>query len=94
MNTIRQLISTLSKRSFSTKTFITKNIDLYNRPETIIKNTSQNKSKIEEGFKGINSIGIIGWGSQAPAQTLNIIDSLKDKFFRDIYAERNLYLSR
>ena len=80
MNTIRQLTSTLSKRSFSTKTFITKNIDLYNRPETIIKNTSQNKSKIEQGFKGINSIGIIGWGSQAPAQTLNIIDSLKDTY--------------
>jgi len=88
MNTIRHIIlkrpiimkKPITGRPFGTNTFITNQIVLNNRTETIIKNSIINKSKIEEGFKDIQSIGIIGWGSQASAQTLNIIDSLKDTY--------------
>lgn len=31
---------------------------------------------LPEAFKGIKQIGVIGWGSQAPAQAQNLRDSL------------------
>jgi len=77
---LSQLSKTITRRQFSTNVFTTKTLDLYNREESVIKNNIKNKSKIEEGFKGVNTIGIIGWGSQAPAQALNLRDSLKDTY--------------
>ena len=40
---------------------------------------ANNKSRwlLKDYFKGIEKIGIIGWGSQAPAQAQNLRDSLK-----------------
>lgn len=35
-------------------------------------------SKLPEAFKGIKQIGVIGWGSQAPAQAQNLKDSLAE----------------
>ena len=56
---LSQLTKTITKRQFSTNVFTTKTLNLYNREESVIKNNIKNKSKIEEGFKGINTIGII-----------------------------------
>jgi len=67
-------------RYINTNVFNTQTIHLYNREEEIVKNTKKNKDNIELGFKGVNSIGVIGWGSQAPAQALNIRDSLKNTY--------------
>ena len=77
---LSQLTKTITRRQFSTNVFTTKTLELYNHQESVIKNDVKNKGKIEEGFKGINNIGIIGWGSQAPAQALNLRDSLKDTY--------------
>ena len=35
-------------------------------------------SKLPEAFKGIKQIGVIGWGSQAPAQAQNLRESLAE----------------
>ena len=35
-------------------------------------------SKLPEAFKGIKSVGVIGWGSQAPAQAQNLRDSFAE----------------
>ncbi len=36
----------------------------------------------------------LGPEMKSTGEAIRFIDSLKDKFFRDIYAERNLYLSK
>jgi ketol-acid reductoisomerase len=33
--------------------------------------------QLKEAFKGIKKVGVIGWGSQAPAQAQNLIDSFE-----------------
>lgn len=33
--------------------------------------------KLKQAFAGIKSIGVIGWGSQAPAQAQNLRDSME-----------------
>ena len=35
-------------------------------------------SKLPEAFKGIKQVGVIGWGSQAPAQAQNLRDSFAE----------------
>lgn len=35
-------------------------------------------SKLPEAFKGIKTVGVIGWGSQAPAQAQNLRDSFAE----------------
>ena len=35
-------------------------------------------SKLPEAFKNIKSVGVIGWGSQAPAQAQNLKDSFAE----------------
>ena len=34
--------------------------------------------QLESSFEGVSTIGVIGWGSQAPAQSLNIRESLEE----------------
>lgn len=40
--------------------------------------------KLPEAFRGIKQIGVIGWGSQAPAQAQNIKDSLEAAGMNDV----------
>ncbi len=35
-------------------------------------------NKLPEAWANIKSVGVIGWGSQAPAQSQNIRDTLKE----------------
>ncbi len=35
-------------------------------------------SLLPKAFEGIKSVGVIGWGSQAPAQAQNLRDSFKE----------------
>ena len=44
--------------------------------ESIYVANDKSKWLLKDYFKGINKIGIIGWGSQAPAQAQNLRDSL------------------
>ena len=39
---------------------------------------------LPEAFKGIKNIGVIGWGSQAPAQAQNLKDSLEFAGMKDV----------
>jgi len=65
-------------RGFSTNIFNTETINLNNKNEVIVKGGKYLHPVLKYGFKDINQIGIIGWGSQAPSQALNLRDSLKD----------------
>jgi len=46
--------------------------------ETIVKGGRDLIPLLPAAFEGIKNIGVIGWGSQAPAQAQNLADSLKE----------------
>jgi hypothetical protein len=45
--------------------------------EYIIRGGRDKLPKLKQAFSGIKTIGVIGWGSQAPAQAQNLRDSLE-----------------
>jgi len=48
------------------------------RTEVIYRGGRDKFAKLPEAFKGISTIGVIGWGSQAPAQAQNLRDSFAE----------------
>lgn len=61
----------------STDIFSPETIDLSGTQEQIVRGGRDLFEKLPEAFKGIETIGVIGWGSQAPAQAQNLRDSLE-----------------
>ncbi len=61
---------------FATKTFRKEPLRLLDKPEGIVRGGRHLFEKLPEAFEGINQIGVIGWGSQGPAQAQNLRDSL------------------
>lgn len=63
---------------FDTKVFKKEKITLSGRDEYIVRGGRDLFPLLPEAFKGIKQIGVIGWGSQAPAQAQNLRDSLAE----------------
>ena len=61
-----------------TKIFEKELVDVAGEGEYIVRGGRHLFEKLPEALKGINTIGVIGWGSQAPAQGQNFRDSLKE----------------
>lgn len=53
-------------------------VDFAGTKETIVKGGRNLFPLLPKAFEGIKRIGVIGWGSQAPAQAQNLRDSLKE----------------
>ncbi|CAM9207841.1 unnamed protein product [Chrysoparadoxa australica] len=64
--------------SFDTKVFTKQAIDLAGTKEEIVKGGRDLFPLLPKAFEGIKKIGVIGWGSQAPAQAQNLRDSLAE----------------
>ena len=62
--------------NFNSKVFKKEKVNFGGQDEYIVRGGRDLFSKLPEAFDGIKQIGIIGWGSQAPAQAQNIRDSL------------------
>jgi len=62
--------------SFTSKVFDVETIDLEGHKEQIVKGGRHLFSLLPQAFAGIKQIGVIGWGSQGPAQSQNLRDSL------------------
>jgi ketol-acid reductoisomerase len=58
--------------------FETQAVQLAEKTETIVKGGRDLFEKLPKAFEGIKQIGVIGWGSQAPAQAQNLRDSLNE----------------
>eukprot|EP00921_Rhytidocystis_pertsovi_P001686 GHVQ01002871.1.p1 GENE.GHVQ01002871.1~~GHVQ01002871.1.p1 ORF type:complete len:606 (+),score=104.22 GHVQ01002871.1:333-2150(+) len=67
---------------FETNIFKKEKIKLADREEHVVRGSRDLFSKLPEAFTGIKQIGVIGWGSQAPAQAQNLRDSLKGSNIR------------
>mmetsp|Transcript_34561 Transcript_34561/g.87391 ORF Transcript_34561/g.87391 Transcript_34561/m.87391 type:complete len:555 (-) Transcript_34561:523-2187(-) len=63
---------------FNTKVFNKELVKFANMEEYIIRGGRDKFPKLKEAFSNIKQVGVIGWGSQAPAQAQNLRDSIKE----------------
>ncbi|XP_020596446.1 ketol-acid reductoisomerase, chloroplastic isoform X2 [Phalaenopsis equestris] len=61
---------------FETSVFKKEKVNLAGHEEFIVRGGRDLFSLLPDAFKGIKQIGVIGWGSQGPAQAQNLRDSL------------------
>ncbi|RZC69022.1 hypothetical protein C5167_032097 [Papaver somniferum] len=66
----------LTTLDFETSVFNKEKVTLAGNDEYIVKGGRDLFHLLPEAFKGIKQIGVIGWGSQGPAQAQNLRDSL------------------
>ena len=62
---------------FTSNVFETETIQLADTRETIVRGGRDKFALLSKAFDGIRQIGVIGWGSQGPAQAQNLRDSLE-----------------
>jgi ketol-acid reductoisomerase len=62
---------------FTSDIFDTETIELAGTKETIVRGGRDRFGLLPKAFAGIEQIGVIGWGSQGPAQAQNLRDSLE-----------------
>uniref|UniRef100_A0A0D6QTV5 Ketol-acid reductoisomerase, chloroplastic n=1 Tax=Araucaria cunninghamii TaxID=56994 RepID=A0A0D6QTV5_ARACU len=70
------IIKTGSSLDFHTEVFTKEKVTLAGQDEYIVRGGRDLFKLLPEAFKGIKQIGVIGWGSQGPAQAQNLRDSL------------------
>ncbi|KAK8479850.1 hypothetical protein V6N13_092816 [Hibiscus sabdariffa] len=63
---------------FDTSVFQKEKISLAGHDEFIVRGGRHLFPLLDDAFKGIKQIGVIGWGSQGPAQAQNLRDSLAE----------------
>ena len=69
---LRRQIACSAVLELDTKVFQKEKISFAGRAEFIYRGGRDKFSLLPEAWKGIKKIGVIGWGSQAPAQAQNI----------------------
>ncbi|KAL8461124.1 hypothetical protein ACS0TY_032555 [Phlomoides rotata] len=63
---------------FETSVFTKEKVNLAGHDEFIVRGGRNLFKLLPDAFKGIKQIGVIGWGSQGPAQAQNLKDSLAE----------------
>lgn len=63
---------------FNAKVFKKELVKFADSEEYIVRGGRDKYPLLKDAFKGIGQVGVIGWGSQAPAQAQNLRDSLKE----------------
>jgi len=66
------------KMAFSSNVFTPQEVTFADTTEVIVKGGRDLFPLLPKAFEGIEKIGVIGWGSQAPAQAQNLRDSLNE----------------
>ena len=70
--------SSTALAGFTSNVFSPVDVKLADTTETIVKGGRDLFPLLPKAFEGIERIGVIGWGSQAPAQAQNLRDSLNE----------------
>jgi len=68
----------IRQMSFTSEIFEPKEFTLADTKEVFLKGGRDLFPLLPKAFEGIERVGVIGWGSQAPAQAQNLQDSLKE----------------
>ncbi len=63
---------------FQTKVFEKELVKFASSEEYIVRGGRDKFSKLKDAFAGFKQIGVIGWGSQGPAQAQNMRESLAE----------------
>src|SRR3954463_10856236 len=63
--------------SFKSNVFDVDALDLEGNKEQIVRGGRHLFPLLSRAFEGVKQIGVIGWGSQGPAQAQNLRDSLE-----------------
>ncbi|XP_039048962.1 ketol-acid reductoisomerase, chloroplastic-like, partial [Hibiscus syriacus] len=71
-------VSPPASLDFNTSVFEKEKISLAGHDEFIVRGGRNLFPLFDDAFKGIKQIGVIGWGSQGPAQAQNLRDSLAE----------------
>jgi len=74
-------VATTSKttlNSFASTVFEVRDVEFADTKEQIVEGGRNLFPLLPKAFEGIKEVGVIGWGSQAPAQAQNLRDSLKE----------------
>jgi len=69
----------LKAQDFDTKCFEKTKVVLAGAEEYIVKGGRDQFSRLDCALAGIKTVGVIGWGSQGPAQAQNFKDSMLDQ---------------
>lgn len=64
--------------AFKSEIFEPEDVEFAGTTETILKGGRDLFPLLPKAFEGIKKVGVIGWGSQAPAQAQNLRDSLNE----------------
>jgi len=72
------IASSTALSAFKSNVFQSQEVTFADTKETIVKGGRDLFPLLPKAFEGIKNIGVIGWGSQAPAQAQNLRDSLKE----------------
>lgn len=67
---------------FTSKVFEVDELDLNGHKEQIVKGGRDLFALLPDAFAGVRQVGVIGWGSQGPAQAQNLRESLDDTDIR------------
>lgn len=67
-----------------TKIFQKEKVSFAGREEFIYRGGRDKFALLPEAWAGVKKVGVIGWGSQAPAQAQNIRDSLAEAGMNDV----------
>ncbi|EOY28022.1 Ketol-acid reductoisomerase isoform 2 [Theobroma cacao] len=78
MISVPSSISPTTSLDFHTSVFKKEKISLAGHDEYIVRGGRHLFPLLGDAFKGIKQIGVIGWGSQGPAQAQNLRDSLAE----------------
>uniref|UniRef100_A0ACD5VNI6 Uncharacterized protein n=1 Tax=Avena sativa TaxID=4498 RepID=A0ACD5VNI6_AVESA len=70
--------TTMPSLDFDTSVFKKEKVSLAGNEEFIVRGGRNLFPLLPEAFKGIKQIGVLGWGSQGPAQAQNLRDSLAE----------------
>ena len=76
-NLIKNTRKINSVRNLTSSVYNIEKLKLHKHEENIVLGGKDKYNLLDKGLEGIKQIGIIGWGSQAPAQYQNINDSLR-----------------
>ncbi|KAF5744063.1 hypothetical protein HS088_TW08G00655 [Tripterygium wilfordii] len=71
-------VKPLTSLDFETSVFKKEKVTLAGNDEYIVRGGRDLFPLLPDAFKGIKQIGVIGWGSQGPAQAQNLRDSLAE----------------
>src|SRR5690349_22800603 len=68
---------TTGDMALKSNVFDVEEINLAGTSETVVRGGRHLFPKLPQAFEGIKKSGVIGWGSQGPAQAQNLRDSLE-----------------